>query len=220
MFAATLGATAGNAQYASAISQRALEQALSFEETTTATTIQTVYGPMGAVETTTEDEIILPGEEPIYTDDDIEIGGDAPVYTDENGNYIEEPYYETEPTTFPETTVEVLYGPPSVLFNHGDLNMDRKLDARDLTLLKQRYLKGYTSVSWGELGDLDGDGQLTKKDIKMLERQLTGKPEDEDEDEDTTTTVTTTTTTTTTTEETDFWETYPQPVYGPPPAME
>ena len=109
MFAASLGATAGNAQYANAISQQTLANALSIEETTTGTTVQTVYGPPEVMESLygttttdeelqlegepviTDDDVELSGEEPIYTDDEVEIGGVAPMYTDEYGNVIDDP---------------------------------------------------------------------------------------------------------------------------------
>jgi hypothetical protein len=231
----SLGATAGNAQYAKAIGNSTLEAALSFEETTTAMT-QTVYGPPGMFTTTSEEtlppEALVPeGTTPIYTTTDegdpIKMEGEATIpettttihtTTHTEGTVVMPDITTTMPTTTTSfTTVTVpLYGPPSVLFDQADYYADKVLDARDLTALKRDILKGRTEYQWGQLGDLNGDGVRDKKDIKALIRKLTGKPEDEDEDEDTTTTVTTTTTTTTTTEETDFGETYPQPVYGPP----
>ena len=237
MFAMSLGATAGNALYAQAIGNSALEAALSFEETTTGPRVTTVYGPPEIFTTTpeeTQETFLLSGTvvtpEGTYTTTDeeypIRLEGEATMPTTTTDIHtttttegtctipVTTTPIITTTTTFPITVP--LYGPPSVLYDSADVNTDKSLDARDLTALKRMILSGKRDAYWTELGDVNGDGVLDKKDIKALQRKLTGKPEDEDEDEDVTTTVTTTTTTTTTTEETEFWETYPQPVYGPP----
>jgi len=207
MFAASLGAAAGNVPFTTASGQTVtLDAAMTFETTTTGTTIQTVYGPTSVIETTTEELLQLEGEPVIET-------------TDENGNYYNTPYETTPFTTQPMP----LYGPPPM---PGDINNDISVDVRDLSLAKRmigEFLKGdpLFSLSYFERERLDfnNDGVVNKEDIKALERYLTGKPEDEDDPSETDTeengTTTFTTATTTVTETTDIYE-VPQPDYGPP----
>ena len=155
--------------------------------------------------------------------------GPPPVeYTDEETNDCERIDTTTTETT---TTVEILYGPPSVLFKHGDLNFDRQFDARDLTLLKkevlryQEYLKENPDSDitleeyiWdSDRLDVNYDGKIDKEDIKALRRKLTGKSKEQEEAEEregqeTTTAITTTATTLTTTITTMT----SAPLYGPP----
>lgn len=153
---------------------------------------------------------------------------------------------ETDPFTPYDTDPVVLYGPPSFLYEHGDLNTDRKFDARDLTLLKQellryqRYLKENPESNitideyiWDSARlDVNDDGKIDKEDIKALRRMLTGKSKEQEDaeehaGEETTTTPTTTMTSTTTTFSgpTQTWPTttastvlttMTMPLYGPP----
>lgn len=241
MFAASLGASANTACYANTIMQ-SNAAAVGFDYAETTTMVQPVYGPPEVMQslfgTTTQpepvkmegeatmpittEELALPGEPVITTtsEDELMTGGVLPIYTTTERLVPEgtSPVVTTTTTTTApmiDTYPMPLYGPPSVLFNAADMNMDKQLDARDLSKLKQMLLNGYTEVSWGQLGDLDGDHQITKNDIKILQRELTGKPEDEEEENDETRYNPVTTTTTTTT--TRRIETV-QPVYGPPPA--
>ena len=149
--------------------------------------------------------------------------GPPPVeYTDEETNDCERIDTTTTETT---TTVEILYGPPSVLFKHGDLNFDRQFDARDLTLLKkevlryQEYLKENPDSDitleeyiWdSDRLDVNYDGRINKEDIMELRRMLTGKTKEQEEaeerarlGEETTTATTGTTAGTTTSGTTTF----------------
>ena len=112
----------------------------------------------------------------------------------------------------------VLYGPPWVFAEKGDMNYDSVLDARDLSWLKQIVLEERDpQQSDTFLGDVNGDGTIDKEDIKGLIRKLTGKPEDEEEQTETTDTTATTESYTTTTETT--WD-YPVLMYGPPRAWD
>ena len=97
----------------------------------------------------------------------------------------------TEPTTMPvtygtEAPITTLPTEPNPEFTEpGDLNMDGSLDARDLSLLKQYWLvNGWTEGARGN-SDVNGDGVMSKEDIKALVRLLTGKPEDDPEPETT-----------------------------------
>ncbi len=137
-------------------------------------------------------------------------------------------------TTSRQNTTVVLYGPPWVFYDQGDLNMDNNLDARDLSLLKAYLLSQDPDVDQDfrtfhngrelypeRLGDFNSDGKVDKEDVKAMVRELTGKPENEEPIVTTTTTTQPkpgTTTATITTQETlmDITETFPQDVYGPP----
>lgn len=83
----------------------------------------------------------------------------------------------TEETEEPrETEMAVLYGPPSVLAGgKGNLNSsDRKLNIADYILLKNAVAEGKTDFVTVDIGDLDGDYELTSQDMKMFERYLFG----------------------------------------------
>ena len=160
-------------------------------------------------------------------------------------------FTENETTTTTDVTKDVpepVYGPPTAV---GDLTLDYRIDAKDLTWLKRFILEnGGTEIDLRKvqdrsnmsLGDMNGDNKLNKEDVKLLVRQLTGKPEDDDDPKETalttsatlvTTLMTTTTrpptslygpqftrkTTDRTTETlttTDVTEPIPQPEYGAP----
>ena len=144
-----------------------------------------------------------------------------------------------------ERTDQLLYGPAPVTLALGDMNWDREVDARDLTVLKQKILAndgviqrsarcdpdgdgwavifGASGFSLLDLGDLNQDMKLDKEDIGIMVRLLTGKPEDEDEikenSEKIETTVTTETTRNRETLTTTTWDwDIVVPLYGPPPA--
>ncbi len=130
---------------------------------------------------------------------------------------------ETEATltTTTDVTAEIqqpAYGPPYVLFEKGDLNGDRVLNAKDLTLLKRAVLYDNLDSFWRPLGDLNDDGAVDKKDVKELIRRLTGAPEEDPEETDVTTTGTDATVPPRPETTTDpYWD-YPMPLYGPPTA--
>ncbi len=110
-------------------------------------------------------------------------------------------------------TEAAIYGPPWIMAAPGDMNYDFRLDATDLTLLKQLLLEERSyEQSDTRLGDVNQDGDIDKADVKELIRRLTGRPEDEDLPEETTTAVVTDTTTDTTITTTVMT------LYGPPPA--
>ena len=127
-----------------------------------------------------------------------------------------------------------LYGPPPVELALGDMNEDKQLDARDLSVLKKMIMDSRGQITLDELGDPDGNGMvqiwswgsspitssiyvgdvnqdlnIDKKDVEALVRMLTGKPEENEEEE--TDPIVTTTTTVMESEMT-------QTSYGPPPA--
>ena len=140
---------------------------------------------------------------------------------------------ETDPFTPYDTDPVALYGPPSVFYESGDINMDRKLDARDLSNLKRILLSGQEYWDRGMV-DVNGDDIFDVEDIKAFRRKLTGKTKEQEEaeererqGEETTTTPTTTMTSTTTTFSgpTQTWPTttastvlttMTMPLYGPP----
>ena len=130
------------------------------------------------------------------------------------------PYFETEPLSTEDVTEPIqqpAYGPPWMFAAPGDLNYDFSLDARDLTLLKRYLLSGKMDDASYRLANVNGDGEIDKKDVKELIRKLTGKPEDED-DPDVTTTATDATQPPESETTTDPWWDYPLPLYGPPAA--
>jgi hypothetical protein len=144
-----------------------------------------------------------------------------------------------------ERTDQLLYGPAPVTLALGDMNWDREVDARDLTVLKQKILAndgviqrsarcdpdgdgwavifGASGFSLLDLGDLNQDMKLDKEDVDLMIRMLTGKPEKEDEIKENSETITTTVTTETAwtrkTLPTTTWDwDVVVPLYGPPPA--
>ena len=121
-------------------------------------------------------------------------------------------------TAVPEN---VLYGPPWVFADLGDMNYDFQFDVRDVTLLKQYVLEERSpQQSDTYLGDVNMDGVIDKADVKELIRKLTGKPEDDQEQTETTKITGTTTAQTTSTEATTTTWDYPVLMYGPPRAWD
>ena len=59
-------------------------------------------------------------------------------------------------------------------FIYGDLNNDKSVDARDLTIIK-RVILNQGEIDDIEPADLDGDGELTADDVKLHIEYLTGK---------------------------------------------
>ena len=129
---------------------------------------------------------------------------------------------ETEATTTTTDVTTIIpqpaYGPPYVLFEKGDLNGDRVINAQDLTLLKRAVLYDNLDSLWRPLGDLNDDGAVDKKDVKEMIRRLTGAPEKDPDETDVTTTATDATVPPKPETTTDpYWD-YPMPLYGPPTA--
>ena len=58
-------------------------------------------------------------------------------------------------------------------FIYGDLNDDKSVDARDLTLLKRAVLTG--EIEDIDPADLDGNGEVDADDVKLHINYLTGK---------------------------------------------
>ena len=164
---------------------------------------QPAYGPPVWLET-----------EPETTVTDIE---PQPDYGPPHWDPLTETTAETTITT--EPIPQPAYGPPWMFAAPGDLNYDFSLDARDLTLLKRYLLSGKMDDASYRLANVNGDGEIDKKDVKELIRMLTGKPEDEDDPDVTTTAATQTATTETVTTTTDPYWNVPVPLYGPPSAL-
>lgn len=107
---------------------------------------------------------------------------------------------ETTTTTL-ETTVMPLYGPPSVLYPRGDVTMDKQVDARDFTRMKQIALgqNPYPGYAENDIADLNHDGKVDKQDVEKMLHDVLGVPEKEDPVLTSTTALTLATTTITTT---------------------
>ena len=140
-------------------------------------------------------------------------------------------YTETEPLTTttettapPEETTDPYYDEPVtggvVPLPTMDLDGNGQLNASDLTILKQYMLqdpKPARGFDFTYSSDYNYDGILDKQDLIQMILELTGMPEWKPEE----TAVTTTTTAVFPTTETSVTiETYPVPVYGPPPAYD
>ena len=150
-------------------------------------------------------------------------------------------------TTTVTTTVMPLYGPPSVLYPRGDVTMDKQVDARDLTRIKEIALGEirYPGYAEKDIADLNRDGTVDKQDVEKMLHDVLGVPEKEEPVMTTTTALTLATTTITTTtmmvstlygppsvfgtttQDSDvITETTPMPttpmatLYGPPPAYD
>ena len=146
-------------------------------------------------------------------------GPPAAFYTE-----TEPPTTTTETTAPPEETTDPYYDEPVtggvVPLPTMDLDGNGQLNARDLTILKQYMLqdpKPARGFDFTYSSDYNYDGILDKQDLIQMILELTGMPEWKPEE----TAVTTTTTAVfPTTETTVTMETYPVPVYGPPPAYD
>ncbi len=146
-------------------------------------------------------------------------GPPAAFYTE-----TEPPTTTTETTALPEETTDPYYDEPVtggvVPLPTMDLDGNGQLNARDLTILKQYMLqdpKPARGFDFTYSSDYNYDGILDKQDLIQMILELTGMPEWKPEE----TAVTTTTTAVFPTTETSVTiETYPVPVYGPPPAYD
>ena len=225
MFAAAVTTSAGGISNTQNASAAPAENDLITETTTEP---QCVYGPPEWF--TSESELTdITGTEPQ------DVYGPPPSFTESETTSVTStepipqpeygpPYWETEisgdetAVTTTETMVAPVYGPPYVLFEKGDLNGDRILNAKDLTLLKRAVLYDNLDSFWRPLGDLNDDGAVDKKDVKELIRRLTGAPEEDPDETDVTTTGTDATVPPRPETTTDpYWD-YPMPLYGPPSA--
>ena len=136
----------------------------------------------------------------------------------------EPPTTTTETTAPPEETTDPYYDEPVtggvVPLPTMDLDGNGQLNASDLTILKQYMLqdpKPARGFDFTYSSDYNYDGILDKQDLIQMILELTGMPEWKPEE----TAVTTTTTAVFPTTETSVTiETYPVPVYGPPPAYD
>ncbi len=84
------------------------------------------------------------------------------------------PIVSTTTTAEPSPSPVPLYGPPWVFYDKGDINMDGKTNIADLIRLKSEAT-GDMRTNWIELSDINGDGNLSKNDILMMERYLFGE---------------------------------------------
>ncbi|MBP0966973.1 MAG: dockerin type I repeat-containing protein [Oscillospiraceae bacterium] len=165
------------------------------------------------------------------------------VQTNFAGAYGPPPVQLTTETTPVEDlsywTTVAIYAPPWAGYLPGDVNMDNKYDARDLSVIKQLALKQDRDFENSEryLSDINYDGKVNEDDVHTFMERSLGIPKKE-EPAVTTTDVAatalvtttalpvtslygppvayTTSTETTTVPETDI---IPVPVYGPPSMM-
>lgn len=143
---------------------------------------------------------------------------EVPLYGPPRWDETIAPVTDITTTTMPVMTNAPLYGPPWVLFEEGDINYDKKLNAADLSLLKRAVLNDSYDEATRRLGDLNEDGKLDKADVKEMIRRLTGAPEKEPDETDVTTTATDATVPPRSETTTDPYLDIPMPLYGPPSA--
>lgn len=76
-----------------------------------------------------------------------------------------------------------VYGPPWMFYEAGDSNMDRQMDARDLTLMKRAVLLGEEAVGSNayHLADVNDDGTVDKEDLLAFRAEKLGIPQQEQE---------------------------------------
>lgn len=76
-----------------------------------------------------------------------------------------------------------VYGPPWMFYDAGDSNMDRQMDARDLTLMKRAVLLGEEAVGSNayHLADVNDDGTVDKADLLAFRAEKLGFPQQEQE---------------------------------------
>lgn len=196
MFAAALGNSAANASTGSTT-------AFAAERSAAVTT---------APFTTTE-EVTTMTSAPLY--------GPPWVFSD----LSEEPAETTAPEDDPTyTEPSVLYGPPSVFYPRGDVTMDNKTDARDLTMIKRIALaENQENIGYAEfdIADVNHDRVVDREDVQIFREEVLGFPKEEEA-------VTTTTTVTNGPEEDPdivssletTTETTVALLYGPPPMRE
>lgn len=121
-----------------------------------------------------------------------------------------------------------VYGPPWMFYEAGDSNMDRQMDARDLTLMKRAVLLGEEAVGSNayHLADVNDDGTVDKEDLLAFRAEKLGIPKRNPETTEAQTTQITLRTKKTRTETTttadewivsaiDFTDTAIVPLYGP-----
>ena len=142
----------------------------------------------------------------------------VPLYGPPSWDETIAPVTDITTTTMPVMTNAPLYGPPWVLFEKGDINYDKKLNAADLSLLKRAVLNDSYDEATRRLGDLNEDGKLDKADVKEMIRRLTGAPEKDPDETDVTTTATDATVPPRSETTTDPYLDIPMPLYGPPTA--
>lgn len=91
--------------------------------------------------------------------------------------------FEFDPTGTTTVTTRtepvVLYGPPWVFYPTGDVNMDDKTDARDLTLIKQIALGKAENIDFMEknIADVNHDNDVDKEDVRIFMKEVLGIPE-------------------------------------------
>lgn len=79
-------------------------------------------------------------------------------------------------------TTVAIYGPPWAEYLPGDVNMDNKFDARDLSVIKQLALKQDRDFENSEryLSDIDHDHDVDKDDVHIFMKEVLGIPEKEE----------------------------------------
>ena len=88
---------------------------------------------------------------------------------------------EYEPVTETQTHMAAVYGPPS-FFSKGDVNWDGSTDVFDMIKLRQEFVDSQTngnSYAYSEY-DINSDGKLSIADLVALNRYLLGKGSDLD----------------------------------------
>ena len=205
MFAAAVTTSAGGLATAPNASAAPAEDDLT---RLTETEPQDVYGPPSWFSET----------EPAATTTENPFLTAVPLYGPPRWDETIAPVTDITTTTMPVMTNAPLYGPPWVLFEEGDINYDKKLNAADLSLLKRAVLNDSYDEATRRLGDLNEDGKLDKADVKEMIRRLTGAPEKDPDETDVTTTATDATVPPRPETTTDPYLDIPMPLYGPPTA--
>ena len=188
LFAAAMSATA----YANAAGDRPAEGASSPADDSSESNFDSIANRYGLtpLEITTETQ---PVAQPLY-------GPPWIFYPTEPGTDLDaedptepyDPYYEIQ---------QPAYAPLPTYA--GDIDLDMKVDAFDLALMRMEYLEGNKYPYHFDNYDVNRDGVFDVKDIKTLQKFLSGDlPSFDDPIAD---------------EPTEF-ATEPAPLYGPPPA--
>ena len=165
------------------------------------------------------------------------------VQTNFAGAYGPPPVQLTTETTPVEDlsywTTVAIYAPPWAGYLPGDVNMDNKYDARDLSVIKQLALKQDRDFKNSEryLSDINHDGYVDGEDVHLFMEETLGIPPKEEPAVTTTAAAVTALVTTATMPVTSLYgppavfptssettavpetEIIPDPIYGPPSMM-
>ena len=123
---------------------------------------ETLYGPPAVLGTEADTDPSVPSEEEKSSSTE---SGESDTSTEED-----------------LSTAMPLYGPPSVLYPRGDVTMDKQVDARDLTRIKEIALGEirYPGYAEKDIADLNRDGTVDKQDVEKMLHDVLGVPEKEE----------------------------------------